>query len=63
MMSSRESRGLFDRLVGACLSLMVAAIALSIAVSVIRPYFTVLAVVGGLVVAAAAWRGWQRSRW
>ena len=57
------SRGLLDRLMAACLSLMVAAIALSVAVSILRPYFALLAITGGVVVAISAWRSWQRSRW
>jgi hypothetical protein len=50
-------------LVGACLSLMVAAIALSVAVSILWPYFALLAITGGVVVTVGAWRSWQRSRW
>ena len=58
-----NSRGLLDRLVGACVALMVAAVAVSVAVSILRPYFALLAICGGAVVAVSAWRGWHRSRW
>lgn len=56
-------RSWLDRLVGACISLLVAAIAFSVAVSIIRPYLTLLAVSALAVCSFAAWRGWQRNRW
>jgi hypothetical protein len=52
-----------DRLVGACFSLLVAAIAFAVAVSIIRPYLTLLAVAALAVLGVVAWRSWQRSRW
>lgn len=60
---SDGSRLVMDRLIAACFSLLVAAIALAVAVSILRPYFPVLAIGGSVFVAVASWRAWQRSRW
>ena len=56
-------RSLIDKLVSLCISLMVAAIALSVAATVIQPYLGLIAVVTLVGFAVAAWRAWQRSRW
>lgn len=56
-------RTLVDRIVGVCFSLLWAAIAVSVAASLIRPYVVPLVIGGSVVGLVAGWRAWQRNRW
>jgi hypothetical protein len=55
-----------DQLVGACVSLLIAAVALYAAVHLLATvWLTLIAILGGVAVlggAFAAWRSWQRRR-
>jgi hypothetical protein len=58
-----DPRGWIDRLVGAALGLLAAAIAIHVAVALARPLLPWLLAGVLLVLIAAAWRAWSRSRW
>jgi len=63
-MSPSSSGSWLDRMVGACLSVLVAAVAISVAVHLITAVWTTLLVIGSLIIAIAVgiavWR--ERSR-
>lgn len=65
-MSNYEQRSLLDRLVGACLMVLVAAAAIAIAVRLIEAVWsallTTLVVAGVFVLAGLALRLWWRDR-
>lgn len=58
-----DPRGWLDRAVGTCLSLLVAALALYVAVALLQAILPWLVGLGLLVALVVGWRGWMRSRW
>lgn len=56
-------RRLLDALVGACFTLLLAAVALHMAVGLVAPYAPWLVGLGLLAAGLWLWRAWQRSRW
>lgn len=58
-----DPRSWVDRLVGAALGLLAAAIAIRVAIALTQPLLPWLLTGVLIVVMAAAWRAWSRSRW
>lgn len=53
----------FNSLIGAAFALLLAAIAVYIAVDLLRPVLPWLIVIGSMAALITLWRSWARSRW
>ncbi|WP_027861742.1 hypothetical protein [Marmoricola sp. URHB0036] len=60
---ANDPRSWLDRLAAAAMTLLLAAIAISVAITIIEPYLGFIGVVVGIGVALTVYRAWQRSRW
>jgi uncharacterized membrane-anchored protein len=58
-----DPRSWVNRLVGAALGLLIAALAVRLAVDIVRPMLPWIIVIVVSIAAFTAWTAWSRSRW